>query len=147
MLRGTVFSVAAVVGLSLTVSAIPAQVNRGYTGVTSARVSGGASPRTAASGASISGLQSGLAAFRADMGRMPTGPEGLMALIQRPVGATNWRGPYISTNNWKTPFADPWGTQYRYFAVPAGANRFVYTIASNGPDRVANTRDDLSVQF
>ena len=37
--------------------------------------------------------------------------------------------------------------QYRYIVTPAGANRYMYTIASNGPDRIANTRDDLSVQF
>src|SRR5688500_11653408 len=86
-----------------------ARANPAVTGTASM---GGA--RSTVGNASMSGLSKGMASFAADMGRMPTTSEGLMALIVRPPGAKNWRGPYISTNNYKAPFADPWGTQYRY---------------------------------
>lgn len=102
--------------------------------------------RQAAGSASLSGLSVALSGFAADMGRMPTASEGLNALIVRPPGAKNWRGPYISTTNQRAPFADPWGSQYRLVQQPAG-RRILYSIHSNGPDRVAGTRDDLSVQF
>ncbi len=111
-----------------------------------AGVSGGSNARTVSGNASLSGVRVGLSGFMADMGRMPTSAEGLQALIKRPPGATNWRGPYISVTNAKQPFADPWGMQYRYTQTPAGS-RFIYTIASNGPDRMPGTRDDLQIQF
>lgn len=105
------------------------------------------SPRGSTASGSVAGLRTALSAFAADMGRMPTGAEGLNALITRPPGARNWRGPYIAVTNTRAPFADPWGTQYRYFSQPAGPNRYIYTIASNGPDRVPGTADDLQIQF
>jgi len=102
--------------------------------------------RQAAGSASLSGISVALSGFAADMGRMPTASEGLNALIVRPPGAKNWRGPYISTTNQRAPFADPWGSQYRLVQQPAGT-RMLYSIHSNGPDRLPGTRDDLSVQF
>ena len=102
--------------------------------------------RQAAGSASLSGLSVALSGFAADMGRMPTPSEGLNALIVRPPGAKNWRGPYISTTNQRAPFADPWGSQYRLVQQPAG-NRMLYSVHSNGPDRMPGTRDDLSIQF
>jgi len=102
--------------------------------------------RQAAGSASLSGISVALSGFAADMGRMPTASEGLNALIVRPPGAKNWRGPYISTTNQRAPFADPWGSQYRLVQQPAGT-RMLYSIHSNGPDRVPGTRDDLSIQF
>ena len=47
--------------------------------------------------------------FQLDNGFYPTGTNGLMALLQRPPGATNWHGPYIEA----LP-KDPWGRDYRY---------------------------------
>lgn len=111
-----------------------------------ASVSGGTSARRVAGNASLSGVRTALSAFATDMGRMPTTAEGLEALIRRPPGARNWRGPYVTTTNVKAPFADPWGMQYRYIQTPAGRG-FIYTIASNGPDRTPGTRDDLQIQF
>src|SRR5262249_17457455 len=42
--------------------------------------------------------------FQVDNGFYPTGTNGLMALLQRPAGATNWHGPYLEA----LP-KDPWG--------------------------------------
>lgn len=113
---------------------------------TAASISGGTSARRVAGNASLSGVRTALSAFAADIGRMPTTAEGLEALIKRPPGARNWRGPYVTTTNMKAPFTDPWGLQYRYVQTPAGRG-FIYTIASNGPDRTPGTRDDLQIQF
>ena len=121
----------------------PAQ-QPGGTSVLSVKRSSGV--RSTAGGASLAGLQRGLAGFSADVGRMPTGPEGLNALIKAPPGVKNWRGPYIATNNWHTAFSDPWGNQYRYYAVGTG-RQAVYYITSDGPDRRQGTADDLSVQW
>ncbi len=116
-------------------------------GETSAQRAGvGTSARPVAAGASLAGMQKALSAFALDMGRMPTGAEGLNALLYPPPGAKNWRGPYISTTNWRAAFTDPWGSQYRYVVQGTG-RQAVHYILSNGPDRAANTRDDLSVQF
>jgi len=47
--------------------------------------------------------------FRLDVGRYPTGQEGLNALMVNP-GATGWEGPYLK----KAVPADPWGKPYQY---------------------------------
>lgn len=112
-----------------------ASMNRGVTGV-----------RPTASGASMVGIRTALHAFAVDMGRMPTSAEGLGALLNRPPGAKNWRGPYISSVNWHQALTDPWGNAYRYFATVTGRYQ-QYTISSDGPDRMAGTTDDLKVQF
>lgn len=115
-------------------------------GVTSARSVAGGGVRSTASSASLAGIQTAIQAFSVDMGRAPTAAEGLGALINRPPGATNWRGPYISTVNWHTALTDPWGNPYRYNVQ--GDGRYVmHIISSDGPDRIAGTSDDLSVQF
>ena len=114
--------------------------------INAARSLANSSPRQAVSGASAGGISVGLHSFARDMGRMLTAAEGLDVLITRPPGATNWRGPYISTNNWKAPLTDPWGVKYRYVVTPAGRTN-LYSIVSNGPDRTPGTKDDLSIQF
>lgn len=142
------------IAISAVCSLAPAQTTRRVTAPTRAV----AAPRTVApvyartgarsvvAGGSASGLGTALHGFAADVGRMPTPSEGLNALIYPPPGVKNWRGPYISTNNWKKPFEDPWGNQYRYTATPAGRT-YLYSITSDGPDRKPGTADDLSIQF
>ncbi len=66
--------------------------------------------------------------FKLEVGRYPTGEEGLQALITAPAGVSNWNGPY-----WKTGTVpkDPWGNEYKYiFPGQHGA----YDIISYGAD-------------
>ncbi len=112
--------------------------------VTSGRQFQGARPTAA--GASLSGVQHALAAYSADMGGMPTAAQGLGALLNPPPGARNWRGPYISSNNFRAALTDPWGNLYRYVVQGTG-RQAMHSISSNGPDGQPGTRDDLSVQF
>src|SRR4030081_3025459 len=43
----------------------------------------------------IEQLTKALHVFRIDVGRFPTGNEGLIALFEAPAEATGWRGPYM----------------------------------------------------
>lgn len=59
----------------------------------------------------IDQMGSALDLFRLDVGRYPTSQEGLGALVGRPGGAGQWRGPYLKGNS--VPL-DPWGRAYQY---------------------------------
>jgi general secretion pathway protein G len=60
--------------------------------------------------AQIDALHKALVAYRLDMGAYPPSDPGLNALVQKPAGATQWAGPYLS----KTVPLDPWGHPYVY---------------------------------
>ena len=51
-----------------------------------------------------------LDALRLDVGRYPTGEEGLKALREKPSGMEAWKGPYLP----KEIPNDPWGKPYIY---------------------------------
>jgi general secretion pathway protein G len=59
----------------------------------------------------ISEFGAGLDLFHLEVGRYPTGDEGLEALVEAPPGAENWHGPYLKK---KTLPKDPWGNDYHY---------------------------------
>jgi general secretion pathway protein G len=51
-----------------------------------------------------------LDAYRLDVGRYPSGEEGLKALREKPSGVEGWKGPYLP----KEIPQDPWGRPYVY---------------------------------
>ena len=57
----------------------------------------------------MNGLRTALDAFHADMGYYPPGTNGLLDLVKKPVGATEWHGPYVDAL-----IDDPWGHAYTY---------------------------------
>jgi general secretion pathway protein G len=59
----------------------------------------------------IEELSAALDLYRLEVGRYPTGSEGLEALVEQPSGANNWNGPYLKKKN--VP-KDPWGFEYHY---------------------------------
>jgi general secretion pathway protein G len=59
----------------------------------------------------ISELGAGLDLFHLEVGRYPTGDEGLDALVEAPPGVENWHGPYLKK---KSVPKDPWGNEYHY---------------------------------
>lgn len=67
--------------------------------------------------------------FRLDVGRYPTGSEGLNAL-RSAAGIANWRGPYLK----KEIPSDPWGKQYVYTCPGTHDD---YEIVSFGADGAA----------
>ena len=49
--------------------------------------------------------------FYIDVGRYPSEAEGLAVLFSAPPGDSDWRGPYLPSNEALT---DPWGRPYLY---------------------------------
>lgn len=87
-------------------------------------------------------LKTPLVRYRIDMGDYPSTNEGLAALLTAPnSNADRWRGPYMDATGGKEPM-DPWGQpfQYRY---PGTKNVGGYDVFSKGPDKAADTADDI----
>lgn len=62
--------------------------------------------------AQIRALEDALDQYRLDVGRYPTGEQGLEALNAQPAGEARWQGPYLR----KSVPKDPWGNPYQYRA-------------------------------
>ena len=65
--------------------------------------------RTAAALYEISALKKAIETFRRDTGFYPQGTNGLIGLVSKPTGITNWMGPYMQY----LPI-DPWGRDFVY---------------------------------
>ncbi len=85
----------------------------------------------------IANLATALDTYALDVGRYPSGAEGLEGLRDRPSGLTMWDGPYLPK---KVPM-DPWGNQYQYQEPSAGG---LYTITSYGSDGRAGGEGDAA---
>ena len=87
-------------------------------------------------------MKTPLVRYRIDLGDYPTTAEGLQALVAAPSSAgAKWRGPYIDAGGGKVPL-DPWGQAYEY-RYPGVKNAGGYDLFSKGPDRAADTADDI----
>ena len=83
--------------------------------------------------AQMRNLATALDLFRMEVGRYPTGQEGLEALRQKPGGIERWNGPYLSREVPK----DPWGRDYLY----SGDNS-EFDLMSHGADGVSGGEGD-----
>ena len=81
--------------------------------------------------AQIKSLQGALDLFLMDVGRYPTGEEGLAALVSAPGGAAGWSGPYIEE---EVVPADPWGREYLYLDLNEGLRARVYSLGRDGTE-------------
>jgi general secretion pathway protein G len=79
---------------------------------------------------SIERLSGVLDLYDLDMGSYPTTEQGLAALVQPPVGASNWNGPYLKGD--AVPL-DPWSHPYIYRS-PSGRAQHDYDLCSSGPN-------------
>jgi len=86
-------------------------------------------------------LKTPLVRYRIDLGDYPATNEGLAALITAPGNAEKWRGPYLDSTGGKAP-VDPWGQPYEY-RYPGVKNVGGYDLYSKGPDKTAETADDI----
>ena len=75
----------------------------------------------------IESLSSALDVFYLDNGRYPSTEEGLAALVNRPVDAAAWNGPYLKGAAVPN---DPWGHPYSYRAP---GEKAPYDLGSMGP--------------
>ncbi|MBI4839103.1 MAG: type II secretion system major pseudopilin GspG [Nitrospirae bacterium] len=86
--------------------------------------------------AQIELLGTALDSFHLDVGRYPTTAEGLQALITRPAGADDWKGPYLKKQ--EIPL-DPWGNPYHY---DSPGSRGEYDLYSYGADNSEGGSDE-----
>jgi general secretion pathway protein G len=96
--------------------------------------------RITAANTDVSNIEVALDAFEVDMGRYPTGTEGLKALVEMPSGTTitTWKGPYIKRG---IP-NDPWSHSYVY-VIPGKHNTASYDLYSYGADGQDGGTDDI----
>jgi type II secretion system protein G len=90
----------------------------------------------------IANIVAGLNVFEIDTGRYPTTAEGLAALLEKPIGATEWRGPYIRSKANDGKIDDPWGRPYVYRCPGKGVAQS-FDMLSLGPDGKEGTADDV----
>lgn len=76
----------------------------------------------------IEELSSALDLYRLDVGRYPSGSDGLEALIEAPANAGNWNGPYLRKK--KVPL-DPWGKPYVYVSPGEHGKFDLYTLGAD----------------
>ena len=85
--------------------------------------------------AQIALFETALDTYRLDVGKYPTGEEGLQALREEPDEAKNWDGPYLS----KEIPLDPWGNEYVYVSPGEHGD---YDITSLGADGEQGGEDE-----
>ena len=90
--------------------------------------------------AQIEAFEKSLDTYRLDIGRYPTGEEGLAALMSAPASvATKWNGPYLK----KGIPQDPWGRPYLYRSP---GSKGEYEIISTGRDgQPGGTGEDADI--
>ena len=89
----------------------------------------------------IESFSSSLDLFYLDVGRYPTGSEGLTALAQRPGNTAIWNGPYLKTGAVPT---DPWGHLYVYRAPAERGPYAIVSLGSDGQEGGTGTAADIS---
>lgn len=94
--------------------------------------------RGSAARSQIVEIETVLGSFEVDNLRYPTTKEGLRALVQKPAGVKNWRGPYLP----RVP-TDPWGKPYVY-RCPGQHDKEGYDLFSCGPDGKEGGGDDIT---
>src|SRR3954462_5567478 len=89
----------------------------------------------------IESFSSSLDLFYLDVGRYPTGSEGLAALAQRPGNTGIWNGPYLKTGAVPT---DPWGTHFRFPAPPGPGPYEIGSLGTDGQEGGMGPAGDIS---
>jgi general secretion pathway protein G len=86
------------------------------------------SARTTVARQSIERISSILDIYKLDVGGYPSTDQGLRALVEQPMGVTNWNGPYVKGD---VP-VDPWNHAYVY-REPSSRAGHDFDLCSNGP--------------
>lgn len=88
----------------------------------------------------MANLKGALQLYYIDLGRYPTETEGLKALISPPVGAANWLGPYVDSEEALT---DPWGRTFLYQYPSAEGDFALITLGRDG--QPGGSREDSDI--
>ncbi len=73
----------------------------------------------------------GLDLYHLEVGRYPTTEQGLQALAEQPVDASNWHGPYLKK---KDIPSDPWGHHYEYRSPGEFSDYDLYSLGRDNAD-------------
>lgn len=72
-----------------------------------------------------------LDAYLLDVGRYPTGQEGLESLVSAPPGVDRWAGPYLKN---REALTDPWGNPYVYRSPGQHGKYDLYSLGPDGTE-------------
>jgi general secretion pathway protein G len=85
--------------------------------------------KTDAARAQVQNIAGILDLYRLEVGRYPSQQDGLDALLEAPVDAPRWNGPYVKRRDALT---DPWGRMYVY-RVPGEHGAYdLYSLGADG---------------
>ena len=84
-----------------------------------------------AAGIQIERLGGILDLYRLDMGRYPSTEDGLRVLVEAPVDAERWNGPYVKKAD---SLIDPWGRPYEYRAPGDHGDYDLFTLGADGTE-------------
>jgi len=90
---------------------------------------GGAKSKTAR--VQVEQLAAALDLYLVDMGHYPSGEDGLAALVEAPMDAEFWNGPYL--NKKQLPL-DPWGNAFHYVIPGQDKEYDLYTLGADNAE-------------
>jgi general secretion pathway protein G len=96
--------------------------------------------RTKTAQVQIQNVMAALELYRLDVGRYPTGQEGLQSLVTAPPSAPNWNGPYLKKDS---ALKDPWGAAYIYQVPGQHGEVDVFTLGQD--QKPGGTGEDQDV--
>ena len=76
----------------------------------------------------VDALSAAVDSFHLDVGRFPTGDEGLKVLVDRPSETAKWDGPYLKKRD---SLIDPWGHPYLYRFPGQHGEYDIYSLGSD----------------
>jgi general secretion pathway protein G len=82
----------------------------------------------------------GLDLYHLEVGRYPTTEQGLQALAEQPVDASNWHGPYLKK---KDVPPDPWGNRYQYRSPGEFSDYDLFSLGRDNAD--GGSDEDMDV--
>jgi len=99
------------------------------------------SAKTDAAAIQIERLSGVLDLYRLEVGRYPSTEEGLEALVERPIDAEAWDGPYLKKADALT---DPWGRPYVYRQPGEHGEFDLFTLGADGSEGGEGEDQDLT---
>ncbi len=97
--------------------------------------------KTDSAGIQITQLSTVLDLYRLEVGRYPNEGEGLQALIERPIEAANWNGPYVKKAE---SLVDPWGRPYIYRYPGKSGEYDLYSLGADGQEGGSGEDQDVT---
>ena len=79
--------------------------------------------------------------YNLEIGQYPMTEEGLRALIEQPVDAESWNGPYIKKAN---SLIDPWGQPYEYRSPGEHGEFDLFTFGRDGSEGGEGEDQDIT---